>query len=93
MIKSFNCKETERLFNGQFSRKLPQSIQRAAQRKLIQIHAATTLDFLRVPPANHLELLTGNRQGQYSIRINEQWRICFVWRDNNAIDVEIIDYH
>lgn len=93
MIKSFNCKETERLFNGLFSRKLPQSIQRAAQRKLIQIHAATTLDFLRVPPANHLELLTGNRQGQYSIRINEQWRICFVWRDNNAIDVEIIDYH
>lgn len=93
MIKSFNCKETERLFNGQFSRKLPQSIQRAAQRKLIQIHAATTLDFLRVPPANHLELLTGNRQGQYSIRINEQWWICFVWRDNNAIDVEIIDYH
>lgn len=93
MIKNFNCKETERLFKGQFSRKLPQSIQRAAQRKLIQIHAATTLDFLRVPPANHLELLTGNRQGQYSIRINEQWRICFVWRDNNAIDVEIIDYH
>ncbi|MFI3188596.1 MAG: type II toxin-antitoxin system RelE/ParE family toxin [Methylococcales bacterium] len=93
MIKNFNCKETERLFKGQFSKKLPQSIQRAAQRKLIQIHAATTLDFLRVPPANHLELLTGNRQGQYSIRINEQWRICFVWRDNNAIDVEIIDYH
>jgi proteic killer suppression protein len=92
MIKSFNCKETERLFKGQFSKKLPQSIQRVAQRKLIQIHAATTLDFLRVPPANHLELLTGNRQGQYSIRINEQWRICFVWRDNNAIDVEIIDY-
>jgi proteic killer suppression protein len=59
MIKNFNCKETERLFKGQFSKKLPQSIQRAAQRKLIQIHAATTLDFLRVPPANHLELLTG----------------------------------
>jgi len=93
MIKTFKCKQTEKLFNGQFAKKLPQSIQRIAQRKLMQIYAATTLDFLRVPPANHLELLTGNRQGQYSIRINEQWRICFVWRDNNAIDVEIIDYH
>ena len=93
MIKNFNCKETEKLFKGNFSKKLPQSIQRIGQRKLIQIHAATTLDFLRIPPANCLERLTGNRQDQYSIRINEQWRICFVWRDNNALDVEILDYH
>ena len=93
MIKSFNCKETEKLFNGKFSNKLPQAIQRTAQRKLVLIHAATTLDFLRVPPANRLELLTANRQGQYSIRINEQWRICFVWHDNHAFDVEIVDYH
>lgn len=93
MIKSFKCKETERLFNGNFSRKLPQSIQRIAQRKLIQIHAATTLDFLRSPPANYLERLSGDRQNQYSIRINEQWRICFIWQENNAFDVEIVDYH
>jgi proteic killer suppression protein len=93
MIKNFKCKETERLFNGKFSKKLPQSIQRIALRKLIQIHAATTLEFLRIPPANHLELLTGNRQQQYSIRINEQWRVCFKWFENNAYDVEVIDYH
>lgn len=93
MIKNFNCKETEKLFNGKFSKKLPQPIQRIAQRKLIQIHAAATLDFLRIPPANHLEQLMGSRQEQYSIRINQQWRICFVWRDNNAFDVEIVDYH
>ena len=93
MIKSFKCKETERLFNGNFSRKLPQSIQRIAQRKLIQIHAATTLDFLRSPPANYLERLSGDRQNQYSIRINEEWRICFIWQENNAFDVEIVDYH
>jgi len=93
MIKNFSCKETEKLFNGKFSKRLPQSIQRVALRKLIQLNAATTLDFLRIPPANHLELLTGNRQEQYSIRINEQWRVCFSWRDNNAFDVEIVDYH
>lgn len=93
MIKSFNCKETEKLFNGKFSYKLPQAIQRTAQRKLVLIHAASSLDFLRVPPANRLELLTSDRQGQYSIRINEQWRICFKWHDNNAFDVEVVDYH
>ncbi|MSP28441.1 MAG: type II toxin-antitoxin system RelE/ParE family toxin [Methylococcales bacterium] len=93
MIKSFKCKETEKLFNGKCSNKLPQTIQRTAQRNLVLIHAETTLDFLRVPPANRLELLTADRQGQYSIRINEQWRICFIWHENNAFDVEIIDYH
>jgi len=93
MIKNFKCKESENLFNGKFSKKIPQSIQRTAQRKLVQIHAATTLNFLRVPPGNQLELLDADRKNQYSIRINDQWRICFKWLENNAIDVEIIDYH
>jgi proteic killer suppression protein len=93
VITSFKCKEAERLFRGNFSRKLPQSIQRIAARKLEQIHAATVLDTLRIPPGNRLEALSGDRQGQYSIRINEQWRICFSWRDGAASDVEIVDYH
>jgi proteic killer suppression protein len=85
--------ETEKLFHGQFSRKLPHEIQRIAARKLEMITAATTLDALRVPPANRLEALRGERAGQQSIRINRQWRICFVWRDGDAFDVEIVDYH
>jgi proteic killer suppression protein len=93
MIKNFKCVETEKLFNGQFSRKLPQTIQRTALRKLVQIHAATTLNFLRVPPANQLELLTKDRKGQYSIRINDQFRICFKFEHGEAFDVEIVDYH
>lgn len=93
MITSFKCKETEKLFQGKFSRKLPQSIQRIAARKLEQIHAVTVLDTLRVPPGNRLEVLSGDRQGHYSIRLNEQWRICFCWQDGAASDVEIVDYH
>ena len=93
MITSFKYKETEKLFRGNFSRKLPQSIQRIAARKLEQIHAATVLDTLRIPPGNRLEALNGDRQGQYSIRINEQWHICFGWKDGAASDVEIVDYH
>ena len=93
MIVSFRCKETRKLFNGRFSRKLPQSIQRLAARKLAQLHAATVLDTLRIPPGNRLESLSGNRKGQHSIRINEQWGICFIWHDGNASDVEIVDYH
>ena len=93
MILSFACKETERLFFGRFSRKLPQDVQRAAQRKLKQLHAATALDFLRVPPGNRLEALSGNRAGQWSIRINDQWRVCSHWQDGNVLDVEIVDYH
>ncbi|WP_036479168.1 type II toxin-antitoxin system RelE/ParE family toxin [Myxosarcina sp. GI1] len=93
MISSFRCKETEKIFNGRFSRKLPQDIQRIAARKLEQISAASVLDTLRIPPGNRLEALSGDRQGQHSIRINNQWRICFVWRDGNAFDVEIVDYH
>jgi len=93
MIVSFGCKETEKLFHGRFSAKLPQDVQRSAQRKLKQIHAAATLDFLRVPPGNRLELLTGNRADQWSVRINDQWRICFRWDGGNSHDVEIVDYH
>lgn len=93
MISSFKCKETKKLFQGQFSRKLPQDIQRIAARKLEQLNAATVLDTLRIPPGNRLESLSGNRQGQHSIRINAQWRLCFIWGGGNAFDVEIVDYH
>ena len=93
MIQSFRCKETEKLFKGCFSSKLPQSIQRTAAFKLNILHAATVLDTLRIPPSNHLEALTGNREGQHSIRINKQWRICFKWQGSDAFDVAIVDYH
>jgi len=93
MIKTFKCTETEKVFKGRFSTKLPQSIQRVALRKLTQIHGAATLDFLRIPPANMLEKLTKDRDGQWSIRINDQWRVCFRWENGNAYDVEIVDYH
>jgi toxin HigB-1 len=93
MIKSFKCKETEKIFNRQFSRKLPEGIQTLAWRKLAQIHAATQIKTLQIPPGNRLESLSGSRAGQRSIRINDQWRICFVWRDGSAYEVEIVDYH
>jgi proteic killer suppression protein len=93
MITSFNCKETEKIFYGTFSARLPNDIQRVARRKLMQIDAAVTLSFLRVPPNNQLEWLTGDREGQLSIRINKQWRICFHWDEGKASDVEIVDYH
>ena len=93
VIQTFADKETQRLFAGQYSRKLPTDIQRVALRKLVQLHAAVELDFLRVPPGNRLEALKGDRLGQHSIRINDQWRICFTWRDGDAYDVEIVDYH
>src|SRR5574340_864493 len=93
MIVSFLCKETEKLFHGRFSIRLPQDVQRVAQRKLRLLNAAATLDFLRVPPGNRLEQLTGNRTGQWSIRINDQWRICFRWENGTVHDVEIVDYH
>ena len=93
VIKSFSSKEAEKLFQGRFSAKLPQDVQRIAQRKLKQLNAAATLDFLRVPPGNRLEQLSGDRVGQWSIRINDQWRICFRWEEGNAHDVEITDYH
>jgi len=93
MIRSFKESEAERIFNGRFSRKLPQDIQRVAARNLEQLNAATILETLRVPPGNRLERLSHDRKGQHRIRVNDQWRICFVWRDNNAFDVEIVDYH
>ena len=93
MIRSFRCKETEGLFGRRFSRRLPGDVQRSAQRKLAILDAADVLEDLRIPPANRLEKLHGKREGQYSIRINDQWRLCFVWREGNAYDVEIADYH
>jgi len=93
MIRSFADKETERLFERQPSRKIPTQIQRMARRRLEILDAAETLSDLRVPPSNHLEKLLGNRAGQHSIRINNQWRICFRWKEGNAYNVEIVDYH
>jgi proteic killer suppression protein len=93
MIKTFKCKETEKIFGREYSRKLPRDIQKAAFRKLRMIDRSQTLSDLKIPPANRLEKLSGKRKGQYSIRINEQWRVCFKWIDNNALGVEIIDYH
>ena len=93
MIRSFRCRETERLFADEISRRLPTQIQRAARRKLLLLHQARRLDDLRAPPGNGLEALSGDRAGQYSIRINDQWRICFRWQREEALDVEIVDYH
>ena len=93
MIRSFQDKETERLFNREVSRKLPQNIQKVALRKLWVLDSADVLQDLRLPPGNYLEKLSGDRAGQHSIRINDQWRICFKWRDGDAYNVEIADYH
>ena len=93
MIKSFKDPETEKVFNHRFSRKLPTDIQRAALRKLEMLDAAEVLNDLRIPPSNRLEALIGNRKGQHSIRINDQWRVCFVWKAGDAHEVEIVDYH
>ena len=93
MIKTFRNKETEKIFNRRFSRKLSQNIQHLARRKLVILDAATELNALRVPPGNRLETLKGDRKGQHSIRINDQWRICFKWKAGDAYDVEIADYH
>jgi proteic killer suppression protein len=93
MIRSFADRETEALFHGRFAKRLAQDIQRTAQRKLRQIHQAGRLSDLSAPPGNKLEALKGGRSDQHSIRINAQWRICFVWRDGGAELVEIVDYH
>lgn len=93
MIKSFHDAETEKVFLRQFSRRLPADLQRVAQRKLAILDGAETLEDLKVPPGNRLEKLSGGREGQYSIRINEQWRVCFFWSEGDAYEVEIVDYH
>jgi len=93
MIKSFKCKETEKIFNGNFSKKIPQDIQRRALIKLHSLDIAENVEDLKIPPANFLEQLQGDRLGQYSIRVNQQYRICFEWVNNDAFNVEIVDYH
>lgn len=93
MILNFACKETAKIWAEQVSRKLPRDIQQVALRKLFMLERAVTLDDLRIPPANRLEALTGDRKGQHSIRINDQWRICFTWSEAGADQVEIVDYH
>jgi len=93
MIKSFKCKETEKIWLEEYSKKLPANIQKRALNKLMMINLYKNLSDFKTPPKNCFEALKGNRQGQYSIRINDQWRICFRWFDNNAFDVEIVDYH
>ncbi len=93
MIKSFKNKETEKIYRREISRKLPANIQQIALRKLRMINNAKSINDLRVPPANRLEKLSGNRNKQHSIRINNQWRICFTWQGNDALEVEITDYH
>lgn len=93
MIVSFRDRETERIWLGETSRRLPAALVRSARRKMLILHAAITLQDLRVPPGNRLHGLSGDREGQYAISINDQWRICFEWRDGNACGVEITDYH
>ena len=93
MIRSFADKEAERIWAGEVSRRLPSDIQSVARRKLRMLNNAVNLDDLRIPPANRLEALKGERKGQYSIRINNQWRICFGWNKGDAYEVEIVDYH
>ena len=93
MIESFASEETEIIFLGRLSRKLPIDIQRTARRKLLYLHEVIDLKDVQKVPGNRFEKLKGDREGQYSIRINDQWRICFSWRDNKAVNVEIVDYH
>jgi toxin HigB-1 len=93
MIESFRCKETEKIFRRVYSRELPTAIQKVAFRKLRMLHRSSTVEDLRVPPGNCLEALSGKRRGQHSIRVNDAWRICFVWRDGNAHAVEMVNYH
>lgn len=93
MINSFRCKETESIWHGKVSQKLPRDIQQLARRKLRMINNASSINDLRIPPNNRLEMLKGDRKGKYSIRINRQWRICFAWENGIVEQVEIVDYH
>ncbi len=93
MVVSFKDKNTEKIWEGIFSKKFPAEIQKIARRKLIHIHSAIDLNDLKIPPGNKLHALSKDRKGQHSISISDQWRICFKWKNGNAFDVEIIDYH
>jgi len=93
VIRNFRCSETAKIFGGDYSRRLPQDIQPIMRRKLRMIELAANLEDLRLPPGNRLEVLKGGRQGQHSIRVNNQWRICFRWTEGAAEEVEIVDYH
>jgi toxin HigB-1 len=93
VIQSFRDKETGKLFRRERSKVIPPDLQRVALRKLVQLDAAASLQDLRIPPGNRLEALTEERLGQHSIRVNDQWRVCFVWKDGHAHEVEIVDYH
>ena len=92
MIRSFLCADTDAIYNSHAVRRF-KNIERVARRKLLQLHAATSLQDLRIPPGNQLEALKGDRKDQYSIRINDQWRVCFKWKSDGPHDVEIVDYH
>jgi len=93
VIRSFGSKDTERIWNEQYAKRVDRAVQRVTLRKLELIHAAKDVDDLRVPPGNRLERLVGDRRGQHSIRVNAQWRLCFVWRDGGAEDVELVADH
>ena len=93
MIRSFGSKDTERIWHEEYVKRVDRTVQRATMRKLELIHAAKDVEDLRVPPGNGLERLVGDRRGQHSIRVNAQWRLCFVWRDGGADNVELVDYH
>ena len=93
MIRSFKSKETEKIWSGEFSRKLPSDIQKIMRRKLRMLNNSTELSDLQIPSSNNLESLKGDRKGQHSIKVNDQWRICFEWKDGDCYNVEIVDYH
>ena len=93
MIRSFGSKDTERIWHEQYVKRIDRSVQRAALRKLELIHAAKEVEDLRIPPGNRLEQLVGDRRGQHSIRVNAQWRLCFIWKEGGAEYVELVDYH
>jgi len=93
VIQSFRDHDSQRVFARERSRRLPPGVQRAAYKKLAMLDSAESMQDLRIPPGNRLEKLSGNREGQHSIRVNDQWRVCFVWKDKGAFDVEITDYH
>jgi proteic killer suppression protein len=93
MIQSFNCKETAKIFETGFSRKFPASILKSAIIRLAMLNRSGKIEDLKIPPSNNLEKLSGDREGQYSIRINDRYRVCFRWKETNAYDVEIVDYH